>query len=443
MQKIKIKKGHDINISGLASREFTSAPNTNFVSISPLDFNYVKPKMLVKENEKVSIGDALFFDKNNPEVKWPAIASGTITKIVYGERRAVHEIIIEVDEESEGNADSLANIDSSSKDGIKKFITEKNMWPFITQRPFNKVASPNDKPKCIVVSLADSSPLASDLSFSLNDKKDDVVSALSVLKKLTDGNLYVAVRGNNFSYLLDYDFINLIQVEGPHPSGNVGVILNKVNPLNQNEVIWTVQGSHLPILGKLFSKGKYDFSLNINVAGPAVSPSYYKSRMGVQFCSFKNSLKQDNVRVISGNVLTGKKIEVDRFLGFYHSTFSVIEESHERPFVGWLHPGGSTRYSVFNAYLGSNKNAYDFTTLQNGSNRAFVPVDAWEKVFPMDIYINSLARSIKANDIDEMEQLGIYECDEEDVALCSFVCPSKSDVGSIIRKGLDTIYFDK
>lgn len=443
MQKIKIKKGHDINISGLASREFTSAPNTNFVSISPLDFNYVKPKMLVKENEKVSIGDALFFDKNNPEVKWPAIASGTISKIVYGERRAVHEIIIEVDEESEGNANPLANIDSSSKDGIKKFITEKNMWPFITQRPFNKVASPNDEPKCIVVSLADSSPLASDLSFSLNDKKDDVVSALSVLRKLTDGNLYVAVRGNNFSYLLDYDFINLIQVEGPHPSGNVGVILNKVNPLNQNEVIWTVQGSHLPILGKLFSKGKYDFSLSINVAGPAVSPSYYKSRMGVQFCSFKNSLKQDNVRVISGNVLTGKKIEVDRFLGFYHSTFSVIEESHERPFVGWLHPGGSTRYSVFNAYLGSNKNAYDFTTLQNGSNRAFVPVDAWEKVFPMDIYINSLARSIKANDIDEMEQLGIYECDEEDVALCSFVCPSKSDVGSIIRKGLDTIYFDK
>ena len=443
MQKIKIKKGHDINISGLASREFTTASNPKFVSISPQDFNYVKPKMIVRENDKVSMGDALFFDKNNPDVKWPAIASGVISKIVYGERRAVQEIIIEIDSGIEENTNSVGNLSSTSKGDIKEFLTEKNMWPFITQRPFNKVVNPQDEPKCIIVSLADSSPLASDLSFSLDDKKDDIVSALSVLKKLTDGHLYVAVRGNNFSYLSDYDFINLLQIEGPHPSGNVGVILNKVNPINQNEVVWTVQGSHLPILGRLFSKGEYDFSLNINVAGPAVTPSYYKSRMGVQFDCFSKSLKLDKVRVISGNVLTGKKVEIDRFLGFYHSTFSVIEESHERPFIGWLHPGGKSKYSVFNAYFGSNNNSYDFTTLQNGSNRAFVPVDAWEKVFPMDIYINSLARSIEANDVDEMEQLGIYECDEEDVALCSFVCPSKSDVGSIIRTGLDTIYFDK
>jgi Na+-transporting NADH:ubiquinone oxidoreductase subunit A len=399
--------------------------------------------MLVKEGEAVSMGDALFFDKNNPEVKWPAFASGIISKIVYGERRAVQEIIIEVDIENENDISSVGDLNSSSRANIKKFISENNMWPFITQRPFNKVANPEDEPKCIVISLADSSPLASDLSFSLDERRDDIVSALSVLKKLTDGHLYVAVRGDNFSYLSECDFVNLIQIEGPHPSGNVGVILNKVNPLNQNEVVWTVQGSHLPILGKLFSKGKYDFSININVAGPAVTPSYYKSRMGVQFDCFKDSLKMDKVRIISGNVLTGKRIEMDRFLGFYHSTFSVIEESHERPFIGWLHPGGKTKYSVFNAYFGSNNNSFDFTTLQNGSNRAFVPVDAWEKVFPMNIYINSLARSIEANDVDEMEKLGIYECDEEDVALCSFVCPSKSDVGSIIRKGLNTIYFDK
>ena len=282
-----------------------------------------------------------------------------------------------------------------------------------------------------------------DLSFSITEKKDHIVSALSNIKKLTDGNLYVAVRGDNFSFLSDYDFITLVQVEGPHPSGNVGVILNRINPLNQNEVVWTVQGSHLPILGKLFSKGIYDFSLNINIGGPSVKPSYFKSRIGARFDTYKDSLLMENVRIISGNVLTGKQVNLDGFLGFYHSSFSVIEESFDRQFIGWLHPGGKSKYSVFNAYFGSNKKSYDFTTLQNGSNRAFVPVDAWEKVFPMDIYINALARSIEANDIDEMEQLGIYECDEEDVALCSFVCPSKSDVGAIIRKGLDTIYFDK
>ncbi len=443
MQKITIKKGHNINISGLASREFSNAPTQKFVSISPQDFNYIKPKLLVKEGDQVSLGDALFFDKMNPEVKWPSIASGTISKIVYGERRAVLDIIIEIDEEKEKNIESDKQINLSSKDNVKEFIQKHNFWPFFTQRPFNKVVNPSDSPKCIVVSLADSSPLANDLSFSLAENKEYIISALSNLKKLTDGQLYVAVRGDNFSFLSDYDFINLIQVEGPHPSGNVGVILNRVNPLNQNEVVWTVQGSHLPVLGKLFSKGIIDFSLNISVGGPAVKPSYIKSRIGARFDLYKDSLLMENVRIISGNVLTGKQVDFEGFLGFYHSSFSVIEESFERPFIGWLHPGGKSKYSVFNAYLGSNKKSFDFTTLQNGSNRAFVPVDAWEKVFPMDIYINALARSIEANDIDEMEQLGIYECDEEDVALCSFVCPSKSDVGAIIRKGLDTIYFDK
>ena len=443
MQKIAIKKGHNINISGLASREFSNTSTQKLVSISPQDFNYIKPKLLVKEGDQVSLGDALFFDKINPEVKWPSIASGTISKIVYGERRAVLDIIIEVDAEKEKNIELDKQINLSSKDNVKEFIQKHNFWPFFTQRPFNKVVNPSDSPKCIVVSLADSSPLANDLSFSLAENKEYIISALSNLKKLTDGHLYVAVRGNNFSFLSDYDFINLIQVEGPHPSGNVGVILNKVNPLNQNEVVWTVQGSHLPVLGKLFSKGIIDFSLNISIGGPAVKPSYIKSRIGARFDLYKNSLLMENVRIISGNVLTGKQVDIDGFLGFYHSSFSVIEESFERPFVGWLHPGGKSKYSVFNAYLGSNKKSFDFTTLQNGSNRAFVPIDAWEKVFPMDIFINALARSIEANDIDEMEQLGIYECDEEDVALCSFVCPSKSDVGAIIRKGLDTIYFDK
>ena len=443
MQKITIKKGHNINISGLASREFTNAPTQKFVSISPQDFNYIKPKLLVKEGDHVSLGDALFFDKVNPEVKWPSIAAGTISKIVYGERRAVLDIIIEIDESKEKNLEPIDKKNLSSKEEVKNFIKNNNLWPFFTQRPFNKVVNPEDNPKCIIVSLADSSPLANDLSFSLAEKKDHIVSALSNIKKLTDGNLYVAVRGDNFSFLSDYDFITLVQVEGPHPSGNVGVILNRINPLNQNEVVWTVQGSHLPILGKLFSKGIYDFSLNINIGGPSVKPSYFKSRIGARFDTYKDSLLMENVRIISGNVLTGKQVNLDGFLGFYHSSFSVIEESFDRQFIGWLHPGGKSKYSVFNAYFGSNKKSYDFTTLQNGSNRAFVPVDAWEKVFPMDIYINALARSIEANDIDEMEQLGIYECDEEDVALCSFVCPSKSDVGAIIRKGLDTIYFDK
>ena len=442
MRKIKVNKGHNINISGLSSREYSGAQNNKFVSITPLDFNYIKPKMIVKENDIVKMGDPIFFDKLNPEIKWPSIASGKISKIELGERRAIQKIIIEIDKDEESKI-VPSKVDLSSREQVKDFISSKNMWPFITQRPFNKVVNPTDNPKSIIVSLVNSAPLSTDLSFTLDSQSEYVIAALSKLKKLTDGKLYVAVNKNEFSYLSSLDFVEVVEVEGPHPAGNIGVILNKIDPINANEVVWTVKGFHLPMLGKLFSKGYFDPSISINIAGPAVKPTYVKSRLGSSFAPLKNNLIIDNVRVISGDVLTGKQVSIDGFLGFYHSMFSIIEESFERPFIGWLHPGGKSKYSVFNAYFGSNKKSFNFTTLQNGSNRAFVPIDAWEKVFPMDIHINALARSIEANDIDEMEQLGIYECDEEDVALCSFVCPSKSDVGSIIRRGLDTIYFDQ
>ncbi|MBC8226889.1 MAG: Na(+)-translocating NADH-quinone reductase subunit A [Candidatus Marinimicrobia bacterium] len=445
MLKIKVKKGHNINIAGVASREIFAPQKNNTVSLSPENFRYIKPKLLVKENDIVKLGDPIFFDKLSPDVKWPAIASGKISKIVYGERRSIKEIIFSIDTNIENEQSNSEKKKLGNKDDVVNYLLEKNMWPFITQRPFNKVANPSDKPKCIIVSLANTAPLSVDYNFTLASNKDSLVSALLNLKKLTEGKLFVAVNPGEFDYLSDLDFIDIIQVEGPHPSGNIGVILNHVNPINKKDVVWTVQGHHLPILGKLFSDGIFDPSITINLSGPAVSnPSYFKSRIGASLESYcKGNLSTDQVRIISGDVLTGKESTMNEYLGFYHSSISIIEESFDRSFVGWLHPGGSSKYSVFNAYLGSNKSPYNFTTLQNGSHRAFVPIEAWEKVFPMNIYINALLRSIEANDFEEMEQLGIYECDEEDVALCSFVCPSKTDVGGVIRKGLDTIYFDK
>ena len=445
MLKIKVKKGHNINIAGVASREILAPQKNNTVSLSPENFRYIKPKLLVKENDAVKLGDPIFFDKLSPEVKWPAIASGKISKIVYGERRSIKEIIFSVDTNIENEQSNSEQKKIDNKDDVVNYLLEKNMWPFITQRPFNKVANPSDKPKCIIVSLANTAPLSVDYNFTLASNKDSIVNALSNLKKLTEGKVFVAVNPGEFDYLSDLDFIDIVQVEGPHPSGNIGVILNHVNPINKKDVVWTVQGHHLPILGKLFSDGIFDPSITINLSGPAVSnPSYFKSRIGASLESYcKGNLSTDQVRIISGDVLTGKESTINGYLGFYNSSISIIEESFDRSFVGWLHPGGSSKYSIFNAYLGSNKSPYNFTTLQNGSHRAFVPIEAWEKVFPMNIYINALLRSIEANDFEEMEQLGIYECDEEDVALCSFVCPSKTDVGGVIRKGLDTIYFDK
>mgnify|MGYP001402510114 CR=1 FL=1 len=445
MLKIKLKKGHNINIAGVASREILPTQKNSTVSLCPENFRYIKPKLLVKENDIVKLGDPIFFDKLSPEVKWPAIASGKISKIIYGERRSIKEIIFSVDEGVESGNVIDHKHSLSSRDEVINFLLEKNMWPFITQRPFNKVANPSDSPKCIIVSLANTAPLSVDYGFTLSSNKDEVISALTNLKKMTEGKLFVAVNPGEFDYLSDIDFVDVVEVQGPHPAGNIGVILNHIDPINSTDVVWTVQGHHLPILGKLFSQGIFDPSITINLAGPVVNNAgYFQSRIGASLDLYcKGNLSSDKVRIISGDVLTGKQSAANGYLGFYHSSISVIEESFDRSFVGWLHPGGSSKYSVFNAYLGSNKTPYNFTTLQNGSHRAFVPIEAWENVFPMDIYINALIRSIEANDFEEMEQLGIYECDEEDVALCSFVCPSKTDVGGIIRKGLDTVYFDQ
>jgi len=445
MLKIKLKKGHNINIAGVASREILPTQKNSTVSLCPENFRYIKPKLLVKENDIVKLGDPIFFDKLSPEVKWPAIASGKISKIIYGERRSIKEIIFSVDEGAESGHVIDHKYSLSSRDEVINFLLEKNMWPFITQRPFNKVANPSDSPKCIIVSLANTAPLSADYGFTLSSNKDEVISALTNLKKMTEGKLFVAVNPGEFDYLSDIDFVDVVEVQGPHPAGNIGVILNHIDPINSTDVVWTVQGHHLPILGKLFSHGIFDPSITINLAGPVVNNTgYFQSRIGASLDLYcKGNLSSDKVRIISGDVLTGKQSAANGYLGFYHSSISVIEESFDRSFVGWLHPGGSSKYSVFNAYLGSNKIPYNFTTLQNGSHRAFVPIEAWENVFPMDIYINALIRSIEANDFEEMEQLGIYECDEEDVALCSFVCPSKTDVGGIIRKGLDTVYFDQ
>ena len=445
MLKIKLKKGHNINIAGVASREILPTQKNSTVSLCPENFRYIKPKLLVKENDIVKLGDPIFFDKLSPEVKWPAIASGKISKIIYGERRSIKEIIFSVDEGVESGNVIDHKHSLSSRDEVINFLLEKNMWPFITQRPFNKVANPSDSPKCIIVSLANTAPLSVDYGFTLSSNKDEVISALTNLKKMTEGKLFVAVNPGEFDYLSDIDFVDVVEVQGPHPAGNIGVILNHIDPINSTDVVWTVQGHHLPILGKLFSQGIFDPSITINLAGPVVNNAgYFQSRIGASLDLYcKGNLSSDKVRIISGDVLTGKQSAANGYLGFYHSSISVIEESFDRSFVGWLHPGGSSKYSVFNAYLGSNKTPYNFTTLQNGSHRAFVPIEAWENVFPMDVYINALIRSIEANDFEEMEQLGIYECDEEDVALCSFVCPSKTDVGGIIRKGLDTVYFDQ
>ncbi|MCK4903786.1 MAG: NADH:ubiquinone reductase (Na(+)-transporting) subunit A, partial [Candidatus Marinimicrobia bacterium] len=307
--------------------------------------------------------------------------------------------------------------------------------------PFNHVANPEDEPRDIFISALHTAPLSPNLDLVLKGQKDALQAGINVLNDLTDGDVNISISANEqIDELIGLENCKLHQISGPHPAGNVGIQIHHIAPMKPDDIIWTVNIQHVIILGKLFLKGEIDPSIIVSVSGPgAKNPIHVKTRIGAKIDTIvSNQLENGASRIISGDVLTGRKVEKDDYLGFYDTIISILPIDFSRPFLGWIQPGSSKRtYSLSRSFLSFGKKLFNFTTKQNGSQRALVPIDAWEDVLPMDIMPNPLYRSILAADVEEMNQLGILECDEEDFALCSFACPSKIDVGATIRKGLD------
>ena len=449
MAHINIRKGHNIRISGSPENEYFSRPKSKTVSIQPNNFRYVKPKLLVKVGDKVDIGSPIFFDKVQPDIKWASPGGGEIKEIILGDRRSVENIIIELHEEEKSVLHTpvkYQEISSLGKAKVTDQIMEANLWPMIRQRPFNKIADPNDTPMAIFVSGCNSAPLTVNLDFALRYKQSVFQAGLNVLNQLSNGNVHLTFEvDTNCETLTAARNVNLHTVNGPHPSGNVGIQIHHINPWKPNEVIWVINAQHVLTIGDLFLKGIYDPSIVATVAGPGVkNPAHIQTRTGASIETFLlDNLNSDDNRIISGDVLTGQETNLNGFLGYYDTTISVVPNSNEREFLGLLKPGNEqSRYSVTNAFISQNKSNFNFTTQQSGSLRPMVPINAWENMLPMDIYPNALYRSILAEDFEEMEGLGLLECDEEDFALCSFVCPSKIDVGSVIRHGLNLMKDD-
>ena len=449
MAHINIRKGHNIRISGSPENEYFSRPESKTVSIQPNNFRYVKPKLLVKVGDKVDIGSPIFFDKVQPDIKWASPGGGEIKEIILGDRRSVENIIIELHEEEKSVLHTpvkYQEISSLGKAKVTDQIMEANLWPMIRQRPFNKIADPNDTPMAIFVSGFNSAPLTVNLDFALRYKQSVFQAGLNVLNQLSNGNVHLTFEvDTNCETLTAARNVNLHTVNGPHPSGNVGIQIHHINPWKPNEVIWVINAQHVLTIGDLFLKGIYDPSIVATVAGPGVkNPAHIQTRTGASIETFLlDNLNSDDNRIISGDVLTGQETNLNGFLGYYDTTISVVPNSNEREFLGLLKPGNEqSRYSVTNAFISQNKSNFNFTTQQSGSLRPMVPINAWENMLPMDIYPNALYRSILAEDFEEMEGLGLLECDEEDFALCSFVCPSKIDVGSVIRHGLNLMKDD-
>ncbi len=437
---LKIKRGVDIKLVGEAEKILADAPYSETIAIKPTDFPGMKPKMAVKVGDEVKAGTTIFYDKDNEQIKFASPVSGEVAEIKRGEKRVILEVIILADKEIKYESFKAVDPLTISRDELLNIMTSSGVWPFIKQRPYDVIANPEEKPKAIFVSAFDSSPLAPDNDFILHGQGEVFQIGLNALSQLTDGKVHLTV---NADAKADEAFLNaknvqLNQISGPHPSGNVGVQIHHIDPIGKGEVVWTLKPQDVLTIGRLFKEGKYDASRVVAVSGSQVkSPKYYKTLLGTNTKTLFADINDGNTRFISGNVLTGTQIAQDGYLGYYDYQVTAIPEGGEPQMFGWITPNPS-KFSISRAlvsWMQPNKK-YNLTADMNGEPRPFVVTEEYEKVFPFEIYPVQLIKAIMVQDIELMENLGIYEVAPEDFALCETVCTSKIESQKIVRDGL-------
>jgi Na+-transporting NADH:ubiquinone oxidoreductase subunit A len=441
---IKLKKGLDIKLYGEAEKIFFNTLKIEKCAIKPTDFTGLTPKLLVKEGDYVECGTPILFDKNNEKIKITSPASGTVSSIVRGEKRILREIIIDLSSEQKFIDFGKANPSELSKEEITEKLLQSGVWATIRQRPYSIIANPSSNPKAIFISGFDTSPLAPDYDFIVHGNGEFFQAGLDALSKLTQGKVYLNLNPqmNTSKVFINSRNVEINYFSGPHPAGNVGIQIHHIDPINKGDIVWYVNPQHVITIGRLFLEGKYNSSKIIAVTGSEVlNPKYAKVISGCQISGLiDNNVTDKNLRFISGNVLTGTKINKDGFLGFYDNQITVIPEGDYYEFFGWALPGFN-KFSfsrTFFSWLFPNRKYVQDTNL-HGGERAYVITGEYEKVLPMDILPMQLIKAILVEDIDKMEQLGIYEVDEEDFALVEYIDTSKTEIQSIIRKGLDLI----
>ncbi|HAT64629.1 MAG TPA: NADH:ubiquinone reductase (Na(+)-transporting) subunit A [Flavobacteriaceae bacterium] len=442
---IKIKKGLTINLKGEAAKTLSKAPRSRTFAIRPKDFHLITPKMVVKEGAKIKAGDVLFYSKNDESIKFVTPVSGTLTRIERGAKRVITEILIEADPQDSFKEFGILNPDAAQADVIKVLLLSSGCWPFIKQRPYDVIANPNQNPKAIFVSGYTTAPLAADLDFTLQGKETQLQAAITALSKLTDCSVHVSIGKKGNSPLKGMTHCEIHQVSGPHPAGNVGTQIGKINPVNKGEVVWTVAAQDLVIIGDLLLTGKFNAERVIALAGSCVkTPKYYSTKIGAEVSTFvyDSGLAEDNSRIISGDVLSGTQISPKGHLGFYANTVSIIPEGDDYELFGWNKPVfdkiSPSRALTFSWMMPKKK--YDLDTNTNGEHRAFVVTGNYEEVFPLDMFPLQMLKACMVKDLDQMEALGMYEVAPEDFALTEFVCVSKQPHQKIIREGLDLMY---
>jgi len=438
---IRIPKGLDIKLKGTAEKILSDLPRSEVYTISPTEFHGITPKLLVKIGDVVKAGDLLFYSKTNELVKFASPVSGTILDITRGEKRRILEIKISAD-----SSDSYKDFGSKdplkmSREEIVSYLSEAGCFPFFIQRPYDVIVDPNDTPKSIFISSFSTAPLAAHDAYALTGQELAFQTGINVLTKLTSGKVNLSVCGTDNSFFDKLDNVEIYRVFGKHPAGNVGVQINQIDPINKGERVWTIKPQDVALIGRLFNTGKYDATRVFALAGSEVEkPQYYKAIQGASLEKLLNSqVKNTNTRMISGDVLSGKKMGKESSLGFYTNLISVIPEGNYYTFFGWMPFTQNQKLSLsrtFFNFLMPHKE-YNLDTNLNGEERALVITGEMEQVFPMDIFPMQLLKAALAGDIDKMENLGIYEVAPEDFGLIDFSNTSKLEAQEIIREALD------
>ena len=444
---VNVRKGLDIRLIGEADKVKIDAPIPSSVALKPADFHGLVPKMLVKVGDQVKIGEPVFCDKYNDLIKFVSPVCGEILDIVRGEKRKILEVRISVTEKSDAIQSEVKDPSSLSGEEVKKILLDNGLWPLIMQRPLDIIADPNVEPKAIFISAFDSHPLAPDLDFVVHGQDQLFQNGLNALKKLTSGKVHLSVRGNS---PVDSTFskaknVEIHKIYGKHPAGNIGTQIHFIEPVDKGDTVYTITPQNVIAIGKFFAEGVFDAYRIVALTGSeAKNRKYYRTLLGSNISGIvENNVVSENVRYISGNALTGHKIEAQGYLGYYDSQITILPEGDQYKFFlskGWLGPGFDkfSSHLLFPTWL-FRKKKYRLDTNMNGEERGFVVTGEMDAVMPLDILPLQLIKAIMTKDIDAMEALGIYEVAPEDFALCEYVCTSKIDIQDKIREGLDLI----
>jgi len=436
-----IKKGLEIKLVGEAEKTITEV-HAKHVALKPTDFTGVFPKLLVKEGAAVKVGTPIFFDKYRDDIVFTSPVSGVVSEIKRGAKRKLLEVRIDSDSKNESIDFGSADPKRLNKESVSEKLLKSGLWSLIKQRPYSVIANPKDSPKAIYISGFDNGPLGPDYDFILHGKGEDFQAGLDALAHLTDGkvNLNIHTDLTKTKVLLNSQNVQINQIKGNFPSGMLGPQIAALDPINKGDIVWVVNAQDVLTIGQLFLSGKFNSEKLIAVTGSEVlKPRYIKTTFGVCLDDIiRDNVSDKEKRYISGNALTGTQVSSKGYLGWYSNQITVLPEGTEARFLGWITPNldqFSFSKSMFSWLSPSKK--YSLNTNLNGGERAFVMTGQFEKVFPFDIYPMQLIKAVMAEDIDMMEQLGIYEVEAEDFALLEFISTSKIEIQSIMHNGLE------